>query len=68
MKGAGMKKVRAVQFLVTPVLVTDDGEKLEPIHVQPITVPAADWPTFATEIWPRVLADAEAQLNAESTD
>lgn len=59
-------KLRAVQFIVTPVLVADDGETLTPVPAEPITVPASAWPTFATDQWPKALAEAEAQLNADA--
>lgn len=51
--------IRAVQFIVTPVLVDDDGETLTPLQVQPITVPASEWPSFSGETWPQLLAEQQ---------
>lgn len=62
-----MIRVRPVHFIVTPVLVADDGEHLAPIEVQPVTVSAADWPTFAAEQWPALLEQVQAQVDPTPT-
>jgi hypothetical protein len=51
--------IRVVQFIVTPMLVEDDGETLTPLQVAPITVSAAEWPQFSAEIWPVLLAEQQ---------
>ncbi len=33
-----------VSYLVQPQFMVDDGETLTPLAVQPISVPAANWP------------------------
>ena len=58
-------RIRAVQFVVQPVLVADDGEELSPVRCEPITVPAADWPTFSSERWSQLVAEQEAQLSQD---
>jgi len=60
-----MIRARLIQVLVQPVLVADDGETLTALQAMPITVEAKDWPTFATDVWPMIVSDAEARLNAE---
>jgi hypothetical protein len=41
-------KLRLVKVIVQPVFVVDDGESLVEQIAQPVNVPAAEWPTFAT--------------------
>lgn len=53
--------IRAVHFIVQPVLVDDDGENLTQLKVTPITVPAAEWPKFSAETWPALLAEQQGQ-------
>lgn len=60
-----MKRVRLIQMVMQPVLVADDGESLVPLDVQPITVSAADWPTFATEKWPEMISGLTEQVNTD---
>lgn len=60
-----MKRLRLVKVLVQPVFVLDDGENVEEIEHPPIAIPAADWPTYSGERFPREIADWEALLNAE---
>lgn len=43
-----MTKLRLLKVLVQPVFVADDGETLTEIPTQPVEVPAAEWPSFAT--------------------
>lgn len=37
------KRLRLVSVLVQPQFMVDDGDSLEPLTVQPITVPASEW-------------------------
>lgn len=60
-----MKRARLIQLTIHPVVVADDGETLETLNISPLTVTAADWPRFATDIWPGLLAAAEAQINSD---
>lgn len=38
--------LRPVQFIITPVVVMDDGESLTPVQVSPISIPAAQIAEF----------------------
>lgn len=62
-----MKRLRLVKILVQPILVADDGEQLEEVALQPITVRAEDWPAYSAEAWPQFVAEAEQQLNASGS-
>jgi hypothetical protein len=59
------RRARLLHVVVQPHIVIDDGESLEPRIGDAITVPATDWPTFATEQWPALLASLQEQLDAE---
>ncbi len=43
-----MTRLRLLKVMVQPVFVLDDGEQLTEMSAQPVAVPPADWPTFAT--------------------
>lgn len=58
-----MKRIRAVKFVVHPVLVVDEGDELTSIDVEPIEVEPRDWPTFSAETWPQMVAAREESLN-----
>lgn len=51
-------RVRLIGLTVNLDVVTDDGETLTPVRVQPIAVTAAQWPSFDLRA---VLADIERQ-------
>lgn len=36
-------RVRVISLMVQVSAVTDDGEHLTPVQVQPLTIPAAQW-------------------------
>ena len=57
-----MKRLRLVKVIVQPVFVLDDGESLEEVTAQPLPVTAQDWPTFATDTFPQMAAQVEAQV------
>jgi hypothetical protein len=56
------KRLRLLKVVVVPTFVVDDGETLDEKQAQPIEVAPADWPTFATEVWPGLFAQAAEQL------
>lgn len=58
----GHKKVRLVKVIVQPILVVDDGENLSEQTVQPIHVPAAEWPTYPEKMEDE-LRRTESELN-----
>ena len=39
---------RLLKVIVQPVFVLDDGEHLAELIIDPVVVPAADWPTYPT--------------------
>lgn len=47
-------RLRAVKFIIQPVVVRDDGDSLEEVPVEPISIPAsalADFPAnFAAQL------------------
>lgn len=58
-----MTRIRVVQYLVTPVVVVDDGENLTPLDVQPIQVPAARWEEFVSGGLAQALAALQEQVD-----
>jgi hypothetical protein len=52
-------RLRLVKVVVQAHFVLDDGEFLTEQVANPVEVPAAQWPTYATEQFP---ADVEAAL------
>lgn len=40
------RRMRLVGWQVLPVLMADNGDNLEPVQVQPQTVPAGQWQQF----------------------
>lgn len=38
------KRLRLVGVVLTPQFMVDDGDNIIPLSVDPITVPAAQWP------------------------
>ena len=66
MSPPGGKRLRLVKVVVHPILVVDDGETLTEFRNQPSEVPAAQWPQFPERL-KRDIAEAEAQINAESS-
>lgn len=59
-----MARIRAIQFIVQPVLVVDDGESLVPLSVEPITIPAARWSEFVEHGLDAALAQLQEQVEA----
>lgn len=60
-------KARLLEVQVLPVFVLDegDGSDLEPgPQIDPIRVKPKDWPTFATDQFPKIAAEYERQVNA----
>lgn len=41
-------QLRLLKVVVQPVMVVDDGETLQEVSVDPIQVPASEWPTYPT--------------------
>lgn len=47
--------VRLLKVIVQPIFVSDDGEHLSELVAQPVTVSAAEWPTYPAEGFQRAL-------------
>jgi len=60
-------RVRLVKVIVQPVFVLDDGTTIVEVDQPPIAIPAAEWPTYSGERFPREVAEWQARLDAEST-
>ncbi len=61
-----MSKIRLIEVAVQPVFALDDGETLTRVEHQATVIPAADWPTYSSERFPRELAEWQARLDAEA--
>lgn len=59
-------RLRLVHVHVQPVLMLDDGETLTPLEHPAVTIPAADWPTYSSERFPREIAEWQSRLDAEA--
>ena len=60
-----MKRLRLVKVLVQPVFVLDDGENVTEIEHPAVAIPAAEWPAYSSERFPREVAEWQKQLNAD---
>jgi hypothetical protein len=63
-----VSRVRLVSVQVQPVFLLDDGETLTPVDHPAVTIPAAEWPTYSSERFPREVAEWQTQLDAEAED
>lgn len=55
-----MARLRIVGYVIHAQVMADDGENLVPLSVQPVTVPAAEWPNVV-----QAMAGAMDQLRAQ---
>jgi hypothetical protein len=59
-----MPKLRLVKVVVQPVvMLEEDGELVEVDH-PPVVIPAAEWPTYSSERFPREIQEWQARLDA----
>ncbi len=58
-------KVRLLKVVVQPVFVLDDGEELTEVQHPATVIPAAEWPTYSSERFPREVAEWQEKLDAE---
>jgi len=64
-----MAKLRLVKVVVQPVFVLDDGETIAEVPVeQPIHIPAAEWPIYSSERFPREVAAWQARIDSEAPE
>jgi hypothetical protein len=59
------KRLRLVKVVVQPVFVLDDGDTIQEMPHPPIEIPAADWPIYSGERFPREVAEWQERLNSE---
>lgn len=62
----GARRLRLVHVRVQPIFMIDDGETLTPLEHPVVTIPAAEWPAYSGERFPREAAEWQARLNAGS--
>ena len=58
-----MTTLRLLKVMVQPVFVVDDGTALRELTAQPVPVPAADWPTFATTEFLDGMRELQAKID-----
>ena len=58
-------RLRLVKVVVHPVFVLDDGKSITEIEHQATVIPAADWPTYSSERFPREVEAWQARLDQE---
>ena len=63
-----MKRIRLVKVVVQPVFVLDDGENVTELEHPPVAIPAAEWPAYSGERFPREVAEWQKQLNAQEVN
>jgi hypothetical protein len=64
-----MRKLRLVSVAVQPVFMLDDGENLTAMDPHPpVVIPAAEWPSYSGERFPREVAAWQAQLDGSAPD
>jgi len=61
-----MKSLRLVKVIVQPVFVLDDGNTITEVDHSPVVIPAADWPTYSGERFPREVKEWQERLDAET--
>jgi hypothetical protein len=57
-------KLRLVKVAVQPFFVLDDGKTITEVDHGTTVIPAADWPTYSSERFPREVAEWQARLDA----
>lgn len=60
------KRLRLIQVAVQPKFALDDGETLEEIEHPVVVIPAAEWPTYSSERFPREVAAWQKQIDEEA--
>jgi hypothetical protein len=60
-----MPKIRLVKVVVQPVLMLDEDGELTEIEHPPVVIPAAEWPTYSSDRFPREIMEWQARLDAD---
>ena len=61
------RRLRLVKVAVQPFFVLDDGEMITEVDHGTTVIPAAEWPTYSSERFPREVAEWQARLDAGET-
>lgn len=61
-------KLRLVKVIVQPVFVLDDGENVSEVENSIVAIPAAEWPTYSSERFPREVAEWQARIDAQTNE
>jgi hypothetical protein len=61
------RRLRLVKVAVQPFFVLDDGETITEVDHGTTVIPAAEWPTYSSERFPREVAEWQARLDAGET-
>jgi hypothetical protein len=56
-------KVRLLKVVVRPVFVLDDGETLVEVEHPATVIPAAEWPNYSSERFPREVGEWQRRLD-----
>lgn len=60
-----MKRLRLLKVVCQPVFVLDDGDELIEHSAEPVTVPAAEWPTYPVERFAESFAMLREQVEED---
>lgn len=55
-------ELRLLKVVVQPIMVLDDGNSLREVPVDPITVPANEWPNYPTGRFVQQMKELQGQL------
>lgn len=62
------KRLRIVGWQVQPQLMVDDGENLQPLNTQPITIPHSEWDEFVDGGWEEAIGRVREQVEADEDE
>jgi hypothetical protein len=62
-----MPKIRLVKVVVQPVLMLEEDGELAEVEHPPVVIPAAEWPTYSSERFPREIQEWQARLDARAS-
>lgn len=63
--GHGRKRIRLLKAVVQLVFVVDDDDNLIERVAEPVVVPAGQWPSWATDQYPALLAQLQQELDEQ---
>jgi hypothetical protein len=62
-----MPRIRLVKVVVQPVVMLEEDGELAEVDHPPIVIPAAEWPTYSSERFPREIEEWQARLDATAS-